>query len=62
MREQPMQIIYDLTPKKSVENRCTVGAVSVDASSVVATSMASEEDGNAIPDARLVFYLAESLE
>jgi hypothetical protein len=63
MREQPMQIIYDLTPKKSAENRCTVvGAVSVDASSVVATSMASEEDGNAIPDARLVFYLAESLD
>jgi len=62
MREQPMQVIYDLTPKKSVENRCAVGAVSVDASSVVATSMASEEDGNAIPDARLVFYLVEALD
>jgi hypothetical protein len=62
MREQPMQIIYDLTPKKSVENRCTVGAVSVDASSVVAASEIGEEDGNIIPDARLVFYLAESLD
>jgi len=58
MREQPMQIIYDLTPKKN----CEKGNATVDASSVVATSMASEEDGNAIPDARLVFYLAESLE
>jgi hypothetical protein len=65
MLEQPMQIIYDLTPKKSVEKgnaMVDVSATSVAASSVVAASMASEEDGNAIPDARLVFYLAESLD
>lgn len=65
MREQPMQIIYDLTPKKSVENVngiVDVSATFVDASSVVAASMVSEEDGNAIPDARLVFYLAVSLD
>lgn len=65
MREQPMQIIYDLTPKKSVEKvsgMVDVSATSVDAASVVAASEIGEEDGNAIPDARLVFYLAESLD
>lgn len=60
MREQPMQIIYDLTPKKSCEKG--IDTSSVVASSVVAASIASEEDGNAIPDARLVFYLAVSLD
>lgn len=58
MREQPMQVIYDLTPKKSVEK---VNA-RMDASSVVEASEIGEEDENAIPDARLVFYLAESLD
>jgi hypothetical protein len=57
MREQPMQIIYDLTPKKSVEKGMDIASIS--ASSVAEIG---EEDGNAIPDARLVFYLAESLE
>lgn len=62
MHEQPMQIIYDLTPKKRTENVVVDSTCAVDASSVVAGSVASEEDGNAIPDARLVFYLAESLD
>lgn len=58
MSEQPMQVIYDLTPKKS----CEKGNVTVDVSSVVAASEIGEEDGNAIPDARLVFYLVEALD
>ena len=65
MREQPMQVIYDLTPKKNVEKVSgivDVSGTSVVASSVVAASEIGEEDGNAIPDARLVFYLAESLD
>ena len=53
-----MQVIYDLTPKKS----CEKGNVTVDVSSVVAASEIGEEDGNAIPDARLVFYLVEALD